>query len=700
MQANPFPEGIIHLDVAATDPGGKPLSGLAVKDFTLLDNGVPQRIVSFAASNQPSNENERLTEVVLVLDEVNLSFLQLELFKSQLIQCLRQHGGHLGQPTSIYWSTNAGLYATAAPSTDGQALAEAVAHHSAPRTVWMVPRTHELFKTAESERRARWDHSLRALYTIAIERREKPGRKLLLWMGPGWPTVPAPQEHQSEIFPYLVELSTRIREARMVVSEVTARTEPNASSFQDNYQDYLAGVRTPAELEKPGQDPNSHFALPVLAIQSGGLVLDEPSAISRSIEHCIENERAFYTLSFDPPIAAHPDEYHDLKVQIDAPRLNARTNTGYYDQPVFYDQPRVPARRVSVEELEQILTKASGERDDELSKQLAGLELNERLSSHRLLLWKKSLHGKKSIAALIGLADESAFLDPPQAEILLDPAPDSDSQSKMLSRTFAYLKEVLPQLPDFFAIRTTVEYEQPSPQRADTAKTALADQSLHETETQQVTLRYRNGYEEQDAAKKTPGSTTGKKDFNLVGVFGPLLGFVLVDATHRDSIVLWSHWERGERGRVAVFRYIVRVAEPHYDVMYCCLAGGRTFLTSPRYLGELAIDPETGAILRLTMQAELGAIREPNLNPVRPADGAGIMVEYAPVSIGGKEYICPQRSVATMRVRTVSALTVWGQTFDIYGPYETRLNDSVYTGYHKFGAEARVLPGFDVAPNP
>jgi hypothetical protein len=75
-------------------------------------------------------------------------------------------------------------------------------------------------------------------------------------------------------------------------------------------------------------------------------------------------------------------------------------------------------------------------------------------------------------------------------------------------------------------------------------------------------------------------------------------------------------------------------------------------------------------------------------------------VEYAPVSIGGKEYICPQRSVATMRVRTVSALTVWGQTFDIYGPYETRLNDSVYTGYHKFGAEARVLPGFDVAPNP
>src|SRR3984957_1921211 len=81
MQANGHPEGIIHLDVAATDREGRPFSGLAAKDFTLTDNGVPQKIVSLAASNQPTNEDERLTEVVLVLDEVDLSFVQLELVK-------------------------------------------------------------------------------------------------------------------------------------------------------------------------------------------------------------------------------------------------------------------------------------------------------------------------------------------------------------------------------------------------------------------------------------------------------------------------------------------------------------------------------------------------------------------------------------------------------------------------------------------
>jgi VWFA-related protein len=708
MQADAHLEGIIHLDVAATDREGKPFSGLAAKDFTLTDHGAPQRIVSFAASDQPTDENERLTEVVLVLDEVDLSPAQLELVKDESIKFLRQNGGHLGEPTSVYWFTTSGLYATAAPTTDGNALAEDIAHHGSHRTVWAISRSHNPFVTAELESYARWNRSLGAVYSIAIERRRAPGRKLLVWMGFGWLPVDGPKEYKDGAFSSMVELSTRIREARMVISEVTVRTqpegrhvagEPTALDFKDSYKDYLAGVRTPSELEERGFGPYSHFALPVLAIQSGGLVLDELSNISRSIEHCVEDARAFYTMSFDPPYAGQPDEYHDLKLQIKAPELSARTNTGYYDQPVFYDQPSFAPRRVSVHELEQILDTANAEQDGELANQLAGLELSERFNSKLLSLWKNRLRGKKSIAALVTLADASAFLDPPAAEILSDPAPDLDVQRQVILRTAKYLKEVIPKLPDFFAIRTTTEYEQPSPQKADTWKTAPADQSLREEVTEKVTLRYRNGREEQDTEKRKASPSARRRDLNLIGVFSPILGSVLGDATRGDSILIWSHWEHGERGREAVFRYFVRADNPHYNVTYCCLVGGRTFLISPRYLGELTIDPGTGAILRLTMEAELGWIREPNLNPVQPAKEAAAMIEYGPVEIGGKEYICPHRSVQIMRVRTVTPLTVWGQTFDIYAPYETRLNDIVYTDYHKFGAEARMLPGFDVVPD-
>jgi hypothetical protein len=269
----------------------------------------------------------------------------------------------------------------------------------------------------------------------------------------------------------------------------------------------------------------------------------------------------------------------------------------------------------------------------------------------------------------------------------------------MISRTVKYLKEVNPKLPDFFAIRTTTEYEQPSPQKADTWKTALTDQSLREAVTEKATLRYRNGHEEQDAEKKKGSPSAKKKDLNFIGVFGPILASVLVDATRGDSILFWSRWVRGEQGRVAVFRYIVRAENPHYNVVHCCLVGGQTLVASPRYLGELAIDPVTGAILQLTMEAQLGWIRETNLNVVLPIKGAAMMVEYGPVEIGGRRYVCPLRSVVTMRARTVTTLTNWGQTFDIYAPYETLLDDIVYTDYHKFGSEARMLPGFGVVPD-
>jgi hypothetical protein len=611
--------------------------------------------------------------------------------KKALITFLIQNGGHLAQPASVYWFTNAGLYASANPTTDGNALAEDVAHHRSPRELWKLHRG--LLRTEESERIALWKGALQTVYSIAIERRDKLGRKAVVWLSFGW-SIRGTLEHLDVAFEWLVELSARIREARLVISQVWP--DPLIFNFDDTGN--LTEVRTLQELkEAPPGEAHLHFALPVLARQSGGLVVDK-SDIVRAIKDCVEDASEFYTVSFDPPHAAQPDEYHDLKVEINTPGLSARTNTGYYDQPVFYDQPRVPARRVTVQELQQILDAANKEHDGELAKQLAGLQLTERMSSSRLSLWKDRLRGKKSIAALVALADESAFLDPPEAEIISEPTPDLATQRQMMSRTVKYLKEVIPKLPDFFAIRTTAQYEQPSLQKGDTWKTALADQSLREAVTEKAALRYRNGQEEQDAEPKKGSASARKKDLNFIGVFGPILGSVLVDATRGDSRLIWSRWVQGEQGREAVFRYIVRAENPHYNVVHCCLVGGNSFRTSPKYLGELAIDPKTGAILRMTMESEPGWIVE-NLNPVLPVKGAAMMVEYGPVEIGGKKYICPRRSVVIMRARTVSTLNLWDQTFDIYAPYETLLNDITYNDYHRFGSETRMLQGFDIVPD-
>jgi len=41
--------GPIYLDVMVTDKAGAPVSGLELKDFTLLDNNQPGKILSFQA---------------------------------------------------------------------------------------------------------------------------------------------------------------------------------------------------------------------------------------------------------------------------------------------------------------------------------------------------------------------------------------------------------------------------------------------------------------------------------------------------------------------------------------------------------------------------------------------------------------------------------------------------------------------------
>ena len=73
------------------------------------------------------------------------------------------------------------------------------------------------------------------------------------------------------------------------------------------------------------------------------------------IGQCAEHTDQYYTLTFDPPRATGPDEYHSLRVTVDKPEASIRTNNEYYDQPSFYDEPATPREQVSVKRLQEVL---------------------------------------------------------------------------------------------------------------------------------------------------------------------------------------------------------------------------------------------------------------------------------------------------------------------------------------------------------
>jgi hypothetical protein len=95
--------------------------------------------------------------------------------------------------------------------------------------------------------------------------------------------------------------------------------------------------------------------------------------------------------------------------------------------------------------------------------------------------------------------------------------------------------------------------------------------------------------------------------------------------------------------------------------------------------------------MRIVITADLDEDRDPTAPLIR----SQVMVEYGPEELGGKPYVCPQRSVSVSRGRTVRELHEWSMAFSLYSYFETMINDVTFGGYHKFGSEARILAGFD-----
>lgn len=348
--------------------------------------------------------------------------------------------------------------------------------------------------------------------------------------------------------------------------------------------------------------------------------------------------------------------------------------------------PRLAAQQVSADQLEHMVAQWQGLPDGEAAAKIADLQLTERFSSVRLAKALSGLPGPKAQRALFGVADQAVFLAPSTAEIPAMAAPDVAQQRKIMGQTAAYVTNAVRQLPRFSALRTVTHFESAPSGSVDSVPTDFG--ALHAIRLSRSTVEYREGEEIVDAGPaKTAKSRDVDQGLRTWGVFGPILSLVLMDAAQNQ--LTWSRWEQGGNGPLAVFRYSVPRGRSHYEIHYCCSVHSYGFESSPfnvmsGYHGEMAVDPTSGAIIRLVLQADL--------QPHDPISRADLMVEYGPVELGGKTYICPQRSVSASVARTLRTVQdASGRGFPTMGPPQLLLNHSEFGQYHLFHTDLRVL---------
>jgi VWFA-related protein len=350
------------------------------------------------------------------------------------------------------------------------------------------------------------------------------------------------------------------------------------------------------------------------------------------------------------------------------------------------------SKRVTVAQLEQALmtAHAAHKPDAEIARQIRGFELSERLTEATLDRLTAYLDaGSQAAPALKLLADQSAFLEPPANELPSTAAPDAATQQRMIVAARNYVAKTLPQLPNLFAMRTTNRYDD-SPYEVKKGSWPV-HAGLHLVSTSR---------RESSIFHERPNPSTNASAANLQeqsgletgGEFGSMLSMILTDAV--KGKVNWSHWEQTTAGTVAVFHYSVPSSASHFEVInslqrQASLEGtstpevGSRQVTMPGYHGALWVDPPTGTILRETIEADTKGSDQ--------LKKAAIMVQYGPVQIGESQFICPLRSLALSIAAGASmpgdAPTVW-------------LNESLFTGYHRFGTTTRIVKNIAAQPQP
>jgi VWFA-related protein len=152
----------------------------------------------------------------------------------------------------------------------------------------------------------------------------------VIWIGSGWPFLSGPGvdlgvKEQQSLFGTIVGLSQSLRHAHITLYHV----DPIGSGGlgREYYKTFTKPVTAARQVQA------GDLSVQVLAVQSGGLVLNSNNDLASEIATCVADASRSYTLTFEAAAGDGPNEYHALEVKVAKPELTVRTRSGYYAQP-------------------------------------------------------------------------------------------------------------------------------------------------------------------------------------------------------------------------------------------------------------------------------------------------------------------------------------------------------------------------------
>ena len=339
---------LVVLDVVVTDASGKPVDGLTAKDLQVFEDDRPQRIRSLeppsvhtlpAASSsagasavfdpaQPASFGQSPVDI-LVLDQLNTHFADSSFARRSLLDYLDAQPALLPEPTTLLSVYDNHFNLLQSFTRDRDALLRALAA-APPEYAWKL----EVNGKTEYGPVERLDQSLRALEEMAESYARIPGRKNLIWVGGGFPTVDPTiidRDDAQEVKNTLRHVTDVLLDAHVTLYAIdptssaaglTEITDSTQLQFAEAAGDALSGNFDPF---------NASEDFDRLGPITGGRVIRSRNDIARQITASVDLGANFYTLAYTPSSTSEAaSQYRKIRVLCLRPGLTATTRTGYY----------------------------------------------------------------------------------------------------------------------------------------------------------------------------------------------------------------------------------------------------------------------------------------------------------------------------------------------------------------------------------
>ena len=313
-----------------TDAYKRPVSGLSKKDFVLLEDGAPQNIASFEATDATHTQSAAIAapQTILLIDELNTRFEDIAFARYSIRKLLKQGGGNLNQPTALMALSDLGIVVLQDYTRDAQLLEAALEHH---RNGFSWRLEHGFYAAI-----GRLNMSLGALQQLAMASEGAPTRKNIVWISAGLPLFSSKSidiSDREKLFAAIKKLSDHLLQARVSVYTVDPRGVGNGitgSNVIDTRGQFDAYVQS---LASEDQLSFGDIALQSLATQTGGRALFGRNDVDAEVASSITDGDTYYTLSYSPSNHKFDGGFRRIQVALPRTDLHSRTRNGYYALP-------------------------------------------------------------------------------------------------------------------------------------------------------------------------------------------------------------------------------------------------------------------------------------------------------------------------------------------------------------------------------